>query len=53
MMKENEEKVKYLTQVEMKKVFRSLEKDSSKHYSIYDKSNILAPKNNKYNTLYF
>jgi len=31
MMKENEEKVKYFTQVEMKKVFRFIEKDSSIH----------------------
>jgi len=31
MMKENEEKVKYLTQVEMKKVFSFIEKDSSIH----------------------
>jgi len=27
-MKENEEKVKYLTQVEMKKVFKFIEKDN-------------------------
>jgi len=31
MMEENKEKVKYLTQVEMKKVFRFIEKDISKH----------------------
>ena len=28
-MKENEEKVKYLTQLEMKKVFKVIEKDNS------------------------
>jgi len=31
MMKENEEKVKYLTQLEMKKVFKVIEKDNSIH----------------------
>ena len=31
MMKENEEKVKYLTQVEMKKIFKVIEKDISNH----------------------
>ncbi|WP_279233595.1 tyrosine-type recombinase/integrase [Clostridium estertheticum] len=31
MIKENEEKVKYLTQVEMKKVFKVIEKDISIH----------------------
>ena len=31
MMKENEEKVKYLTQAEMKKVFKVIEKDNSIH----------------------
>ena len=31
MVKENEEKVKYLTQVEMKKVFKVIEKDNSIH----------------------
>ena len=30
-MKENEEKVKYLTQLEMKKVFKVIEKDNSIH----------------------
>ena len=31
MMEENEEKIKYLTQVEMKKVFKVIEKDNSIH----------------------
>ena len=31
MIKENEEKVKYLNQVEMKKIFKVIEKDISKH----------------------
>ena len=31
MMKENEQKVKYLTQLEMKKVFKVIEKDNSIH----------------------
>ena len=31
MMKENEEKVKYLTQLEMKKTFKVIEKDNSIH----------------------
>lgn len=31
MMKENEEKVKYLTQPKMKKVFKVIEKDNSIH----------------------
>ena len=31
MIKENEEKVKYLTQLEMKKVFKVIEKDNSIH----------------------
>lgn len=30
-IKENEEKIKYLTQVEMKKVFKVIEKDNSIH----------------------
>ena len=31
MVKENEEKVKYLTQAEMKKVFKVIQKDNSIH----------------------